>query len=672
MCGFVGFLGGSAWCGGQVEHLLELMTADIRHRGPDHRSSWTDPQHGVALGHTRLAIVELSSAGNQPMESASGRYVIVYNGEIYNHLSLRRALEKEGFAFGWRGHSDTESLLAGIEAWGVRATLERAAGMFAFALWDRRERRLVLARDRVGEKPVYYGWQGNGPDAAFLFGSELKPFRRHPAFVGEIDRRALSLFMRHNYVPAPFSIYRDIFKLQPGMILTLDQGMREPRLETYWSGLDIAERGIADPLDLGPGEAVDRLEDLLLAAVGRQMMSDVPLGAFLSGGVDSSTIVAMMQSQSGRPVKTFTIGFKEGEYNEAEHAKRVAAHLGTDHTEVYVTPAQARSVIPLLPTIYDEPFADSSQVPTRLVCALAREHVTVSLSGDGGDELFAGYNRYVLTQKMWRRLSSMPRSVRGTLAAAMKWIPVRHWNTAAGLAPSCLVRVRLPGDKIHKVAAVIPSGSSDELYYRLVSLWRDPAEVVIDGDEPPTLLKGAEPPLAGLSDVERMMALDLVTYLPDDILCKVDRAAMSVSLETRVPLLDPDVIEFAWRLPLDLKVRDGQSKWALRQVLYRHVPRALIERPKMGFAVPIGDWLRGPLREWAEDLISPGRLGRDGYFHAEPIQRVWADHISGQANMQYLLWCVLMFQSWLDQLPPATPMDERSVDVPSDSHACAS
>jgi len=652
MCGFAGYLGGTtARAEAEARRVAGEMGLWIRHRGPDHSAVWADPEAGIALAHNRLAIVDLSPAGNQPMESAGGRYVISYNGEIYNHQDVRRALEEGGLAPEWRGHSDTETLLAAVEAWGIAGALERSSGMFAFALWDRRERRLVLARDRLGEKPLYYGWQGSGANRTFLFGSELKALSRHPSFEGEIDRCALSLFMRHNYVPAPHSIYRGIAKLPPGTFLTLAAGGSEAEIRTYWSGFDVARQGASNPLDVSPEQAVEQLQTLLMDAVGRQMMADVPLGAFLSGGVDSSTVVALMQAQSSRPVKTFTIGFHEKDYNEAEHAKAVAHHLGTDHTELYVTADEARSVIPDLPAIYDEPFADSSQVPTQLVSALARRHVTVSLSGDAGDELFGGYNRYVLTQRLWRRLKALPRPLRGALASALTTLSPAAWNRVAGVVQPLLPsrsRLALPGDKIHKGAGVLASRSSAELYYGLVSLWRDPSAVVIGGEEPPTLLNGAGPSLEGLSEIERMMALDMMTYLPDDILAKVDRAAMSVSLETRVPFLDHRVVEFAWKLPLDYKLRDGKTKWPLRQVLYRHVPAELVERPKMGFGVPIGDWLRGPLRDWAEHLLDPARLAAEGFFHPEPIRRVWADHLKGQVNMQYLLWCVLMFQSWLE------------------------
>jgi len=655
MCGFAGFLGGPVSReAGQARALLERMAGCIRHRGPDHNAVWNDSEAGIALAHNRLAIVDLTPAGNQPMESASGRYVTVYNGEIYNHMAIRDSLRAEGFDFEWRGHSDTETLLAAIDAWGVAGALKRAIGMFALALWDKKEKVLTLARDRLGEKPLYYGWQGNGSNASFLFGSELKALAVHPAFVGDVDRRALSLFMRHNYVPGPWSIYRGISKLTPGSYLTLAPGEREPKVTAYWSGAEVARQGVADPLRLDSKEIVDELERLLLDAVGQQMMADVPLGAFLSGGVDSSTVVALMQAQSSRPVKTFTIGFNEQDYNEAVHAKAVAGHLGTDHIELYVTSDQALAVIPGLPAMYDEPFADSSQIPTFLVSQLARRHVTVSLSGDAGDELFAGYNRYLMAQNFWRRLHRVPRPLRAAFARGLTTLSPARWDSIASTLDPILpgsMRMRLPGDKIHKGAGVLGSRSSSELYHGLVSSWRAPEDVVVGGHEPPTLLTGDMPDLAGLDDIERMMALDMLTYMPDDILAKVDRAAMSVSLETRVPFLDHRVVEYAWRMPLRQKLRDGETKWALRQVLYRYVPRELIERPKMGFGVPVGEWLRGPMRDWAEALLDPSRLASEGYFRPEPIRRMWKAHLDGHVNEQYRLWIVLMFQAWLEAQP---------------------
>jgi asparagine synthase (glutamine-hydrolysing) len=652
MCGFVGFFAPTSFASEpRASALIDRMSGCIRHRGPDSGGRWLDPEAGIALGHRRLAIVDLSPAGEQPMASPSGRYIIVYNGELYNHLEVRAELQRSGAVLQWRGHSDTETLLAAFDAWGVTGALERSIGMFAFALWDGQEKALILARDRIGEKPLYYGWQGRGEAEAFLFGSELKALAAHPSFEREISRDSLSLYMRHNCVPGPYSIYRGIAKLMPGFIATLRPGQREPELHRYWSAAAAAEAGVADPLRMGAEESVDALEQLLMGAVGQQMMSDVPLGAFLSGGIDSSTVVALMQAQSTRPVKTFTIGFHEAGYNEAVHAKAVAEHLGTDHTELYVTPDQAMEVIPRLPTLYDEPFADSSQIPTFLVSELARRHVTVSLSGDAGDELFGGYNRYTMTKSFWRSVSRVPRPFRKGLARGITSLSPAAWDSVAArlrrVTPKSAQSL-FAGDKLHKSAGIMASRSIAEVYRGLASHWTDPAAVVIGGAEPATLLTGDLPRLEGLNDIERMMALDLLTYLPDDILVKVDRAAMGVSLETRVPFLDHRVVEFAWRLPLDMKIRDGQSKWPLRQLLYRHVPKELIERPKAGFGVPIGEWLRGPMRDWAEALLNERRLRDEGYFYPGPIGKMWAAHQAGQVNAQHHLWDVLMFQSWLE------------------------
>ena len=632
--------------------MLGRMGGAIAHRGPDDSGVWLDVHAGIGLSHRRLSILDLSPQGHQPMASTSGRYVIAFNGEIYNHHSLRKALEVADEAPAWRGHSDTETLLTGFDAWGIQGTLERAIGMFAFAVWDKQTRKLTLGRDRLGEKPLYYGWQGRGSDAVFLFGSELKALRAHPAFENTINRGALSLQLQHKYIPAPYSIYEGIAKLPPGSLLTLSLQQREPKVWAYWSGAQVAESGVAHVFTGSAEQAVDELEALLKDAVHQQMMADVPLGAFLSGGVDSSTIVALMQAQSSRPVKTFTIGFNEEGYNEAVYAKAVAKQLGTEHTELYVTAEQARSVIPRLPALYDEPFSDFSQIPTFLVSQLARQHVTVSLSGDAGDELFCGYNRYQMTGNLWPRIAYVPLPLRMLAARAMTSISPQSWNRLAGALAGFVpgsARFVNAGDKLHKGAGVLTSQSADAFYLHLVSDWHDPASVVIGGHEPPTLLTGNVPALNGLDNFQRMMALDMLTYLPDDILTKVDRAAMGVSLETRVPFLDHRVVKFAWSLPHSMKLRDGQTKWALRQVLYRHVPKALIERPKMGFGVPIDSWLRGPLREWAEDLLSETRLKREGFFNPAPIRQKWAEHLSGQRNWRYHLWDVLMFQAWLKE-----------------------
>ena len=655
MCGLVGFLGGVAGIDGDAA-LLRRMADTLIHRGPDDGGTWCDSEQRIGFGHRRLAIVDLSPAGHQPMVSASERYVIAFNGEIYNHFALRSGLEgidcRASLAMtetraGWRGHSDTETLLAGIEAWGLEATLKKSIGMFAIALWDRQTHTLTLARDRLGEKPLYCGWQGSGNERVFLFGSELKALKAHPAFAADIDRGALCLLLRHNYIPAPYSIYHGIAKLEPGCLLSVSLAQPEPRIWKYWDAVEVACAGVAQPFAGTADEAVDALEVLAKDAVRQQMMADVPLGAFLSGGIDSSTVVALMQAQSSRPVKTFTIGFSEEGYNEAVHAKAVAQHLGTEHTELCVTPQQAMEVIPRLPSLYCEPFADSSQIPTFLVSQLAKQQVTVSLSGDAGDELFCGYNRYQITEQSWRKLALVPAPLRALAAKGITALSPTAWDSLAGIISGAR-RYAALGDKLHKGAGVLASATVDELYLGMVSHRRNPADWVIGGQEPPTNLTGLRPALGGLSAVERMMALDAISYLPDDILVKVDRAGMAVSLESRVPFLDHRVVEFAWSLPLSYKLREGQTKWPLRQVLYRHVPRALIDRPKMGFGVPLHDWLRGPLREWAEELLDEARLAKEGYFHPAPIRKIWAEHLSGRRNWMAQLWNVLMFQAWLE------------------------
>ncbi len=630
------------------------MGNTLAHRGPDDDGIWIDDEAGVALAHRRLSVIDLSTAGHQPMTSCDGRFVLVYNGEIYNHLALRGELESTRYdAFprpSWKGTSDTETLLMGFAVWGIKATIERCIGMFAFAVWDKNERSLTLGRDRLGEKPLYYGWQGDGENDCFLFGSELKALRVHPSFRADINRDALALFMRHNYIPAPHSIYQGIHKLQPGQLLTLSVASKTIKVETYWSMAGIAVSGNRSPLTGSAEDIADELEGLLRSAVKQQMLADVPLGAFLSGGIDSSAIVALMQSQSASPIKTFTIGFSEQGYDEAGYAKAVAAHLGTDHTELYVTPDQVLDVIARLPKLYCEPFADSSQIATVLVSELARRHVTVSLSGDAGDELFAGYNRYIFTQSLWNKLSRVPRVLRLFAASIIRSISPSVWNFILGpfenVLPQSFNQTNI-GLKLHKGAQILDFQRIDDLYFRLIS-HLDPAEVVIGGQEPFTVMQDNEFSLSGLDDVQRMMAMDSLSYLPDDILVKVDRASMGASLESRMPFLDHRVVEYAWRIPQSMKLRDGSGKWILRQVLYKYVPKELIERPKMGFGVPIAAWLRGPLRDWAEALLDEERLKREGYFHVGPIRTKWEEHLSGKRNWQYQLWNVLMFQSWLE------------------------
>lgn len=645
MCGIAGLVRGRAR-DLDLASVLSGMTDAIRHRGPDDEGCWFDAECGVALGHRRLSILDLSSEGHQPMHSASARYVVVYNGEVYNFPALRRELEARGARF--RGTSDTEVILAAVDAWGVREAVRRLNGMFAFALWDREEQRLYLVRDHLGVKPLYYGWvQGQ-----FAFGSELSALRRVPGFAGEIDRDAITLLLRYNCIPAPHSIYRGVRKLPPGSILSVAARARagDEVVEAYWSLRAVAEHGLAHPFAGSEDAAVDALDEVLRRAIDRQMVSDVPLGAFLSGGVDSSVVVALMQAQHSTPVRTFSLGFHDEAYNEADYAARVAAHLGTDHTEMIVTPQDALDVIPLLPRIYDEPFADSSQIPTYLVSKLARRSVTVSLSGDGGDELFAGYNRHVMGQGMWDHIRRVPLPLRRAVASGVHAISPAAWDRGLGVARRVaphLVKYRKIGYHAHKFASALEAREPLDIYRRLVSHWSEPATVVRGAREPLTLpFDRRHVPLARLP--EDMMALDMVTYLPDDILVKLDRASMAVGLEARVPLLDLEIVEFAWQLPLHLKLRDERGKHLLRQVLYRYVPPELIDRPKAGFGVPIDAWLRGPLREWAEALLNESRLMQEGFFNPAPIRRKWREHLSGECNWQYHLWDVLMFQAWLD------------------------
>lgn len=613
------------------------MDLSLEHRGPDDHDVWIDPAAGVALVHRRLAIVDLSPAGHQPMHSADGRFVIVYNGEVYSHLVIRAELEAVGHQF--RGHSDTEVILESIAQYGVRATADRLIGMFAFAIWDKKDRTLTLVRDRLGIKPVYWAKFGE----LFIFGSELKSLRQHPGWTPRIKPEAVASFMRHNYIPAPHTIYQDVYKLEPGTILTLPWG-GEPQLEKFWDARQVALNGTRNLLDESDDALIDRLETLLIDAVGKRMMADVPLGAFLSGGIDSSTVVALMKAANSGPVKTFSIGFEQAAYNEAPHAAAIARHLGTDHTELMVTSREALEVVPKLAEMFDEPFADSSQIPTYLVSAMTRKHVAVALSGDGGDELFSGYNRYQLTSRSWQLLSLMPAPLRKSVAAAMKSVTTERWDKLAGLLPRKLSFPQ-PGDKIHKAASVLTLDDADMLYRRLVSHW-EPGDIMPGVTETRGVLWDASARKDFPDLLDRMQYLDLVTYLPDDILTKVDRASMAVALEARVPLLDHRVVELAWQLPHSVKIRGGVTKWLLRQVLYRHVPKGLVERPKMGFGVPLGDWLRGPLREWAEDLLSEKRLGENGFFDVALVRKYWAQHLSGQRNWQYLLWDVLMFEAW--------------------------
>lgn len=646
MCGICGVLG----LPGRPlpdERSLRAMRESLRHRGPDDGGDWVDVPRSVYLGHRRLSVLDLSPLGRQPMVSACGRYVVTFNGEIYNFRTLRRELERRGRGF--RGTSDTEVLLAAVAEWGVEEALGRFNGMFAFGLWDRREERLWLARDRLGEKPLYYGKVGG----TFLFASELKALRRCPEFPGTVSRDALTLFLKYGYVPAPWSIYAGVFKLRPGHLLVADRTNGEVRFQErpYWSVRDhLRTEPAAEASDLELGEAEERLEELLLDAVRLRLESDVPLGAFLSGGMDSSTVVALMGRVAGGRVRTFTIGFHEQGYDEAQAARRVARHLGTDHTELYVTPAEARAVIPRLPEIYDEPFADSSQIPTFLVSQLARRHVTVALSGDGGDELFGGYARYAVAEILWRKVRRIPAFLRNGMATLVGALWPEDLDAWAGRALEILApRLERRGRRLRlrRLAGLLRFRGFADLYEDLVSQWKNASEVV--GGARRVQVEAFVNGDPSLSPLASMTTTDLTTYLPDDILVKVDRASMAVSLEVRTPFLDPRLVEWAVRLPVSFKVRDGVAKWLLRRVLHRHVPPALVERPKMGFGVPMGAWLRGPLREWAEDLMDPQRLRREGFLSAPQVRKEWSDHISGKADRHSPLWAVLMFQAWLEK-----------------------
>ncbi len=579
------------------------------------------------------------------MHAPNGRYILTYNGEIYNHLDIRKELQQEKKNPNWRGHSDTETLLTAIQAWGLKKTLKKTIGMFALALWDRQKRTLSLCRDRMGEKPLYYGWQNN----TFFFASELKALKKHPAFDQSINREAVSLFLRHSYIPSPYSIYNNIHKLEAGHLLTVSQGSRHTPSVPYWSLEEIINTQA--PFRGSDLDAVNSLDNLLNNAVNQQMASDVPLGSFLSGGIDSSLITSIMQAQSSSPIKTFTMGFNEENYNEADHAKEVASYLGTDHTETIISPDDAINIIPDLPKIYDEPFADASQIPTFLVSAITGEQVTVALSGDAGDELFGGYNRYFWTQRLWNKASMLPLIFRDIISKGLQSLSPMSWDNIykaiSRLLPPNL-QLALPGDKIHKLASVLSSESPEKIYWNLISHWKDPENIVLNTREPSTRLSSFAAPAARELE-HQLMFLDTLSYLPDDILVKVDRAAMGVSLETRVPFLDHRIVEFAWSLPLHMKIRNNKGKWILRQLLNRYLPEKLINRPKMGFGIPLDSWLRGPLKDWAYDLINPSRLSREGYLQPEPIIRKWREHQSGKYNWQYSLWNILMFQAWLEQ-----------------------
>jgi asparagine synthase (glutamine-hydrolysing) len=654
VCGIAGILDPAAATGAdRLGALASTMASSLVHRGPDASGLWVDADAGVALGHQRLAVIELGPGGAQPMVSSGGRWVLAYNGEIYNYRELRRRLECSGTRFRSSG-SDTEALVAAVEAWGVDRALDACEGMFAAALWDRQERHLHLVRDRFGEKPLYYGWVGE----LFAFGSELKALCSVPGFVAELDRQAAARYLRHNCIPAPDTIYRGVRKLLPGHLVTLTRASplgRLPDQRCYWSAAEAVERARRQPLTASDSELTDWLEDALSTAVAARMVADVPVGAFLSGGIDSSTIVALMQRHATGPVRTFTIGFADRSFDESPEAAAVAAYLGTDHTAVQIGDAEAVDVIRRLPDIWDEPFADVSQIPTYLVSRVARHEVTVSLSGDGGDELFAGYNRHAWLDRVWGRTAAVPAGIRRAAGSALGRIPPGVIERAARATSVLPVgwQVRNPSNKVAKLARVLAASDPEDAYESLTTHWDNATSIVLGADrrDPAAVVRSSPFPRAGIT--EQMLWRDLVGYLPDDILAKLDRAAMAVSLETRVPFLDRKVLDLAWSLPLDAKLRGGRTKWLLRQVLERHVPAALVDRPKMGFGLPIGAWLRGELAPWAEHLLDERRLRAQGVLHPPPIRRAWDLHRSGRRDLGYELWDVLVLQSWIDRWMPS-------------------
>lgn len=632
----------------RIEADVEAMCHQLRRRGPDGQGTWVDARDGIGLGHRRLSVIDLSAAGQQPMASPTGRYRIAFNGEVYNYAQIRKDLP--GGGTGLKSQSDTEVLLAAIEAWGLGPALDRVEGMFAFALWDRHEKILTLARDPIGEKPIYYGLVGD----RFVFGSDPSAFRPLPEFAGKVDRDSLAAFVRLGYVPSPHSIFQGIRKLEPGTLLEVRIADASFAYETkrFWSALDRIPtwRSSGDPLP--DEEAADRVEAALLKSVQRCLVADVPVGVFLSGGIDSTAVASLAKSASGQTLKSFSIGFADAAFDEAPAARAVAAHLGLQHTELYVGPEQVLDAIAQLGTVYAEPFADSSQIPTLLVSKLAREQVTVCLSGDGGDELFGGYNRYVDAVRLWKRARAVPQPVRASAAWILRRVPSRWWGTLSRSRSRRVPRGNL-AERVEKGSRVLESRNLTEAYQRLVSIWPDPERLVLGSREP---ARGAAPAASGAPE-ERMMLEDIASYLPDDILVKLDRASMSVGLEGRVPLLQLGVVRAAWELPLANKIRNGKGKRALRSVVARHVPAELTERPKAGFSVPLADWLRGPLREWADRLLAPERLRREGFFEAAIVERTWREHLDGSRDWHHRLWCVLMFEQWLDA--QAGPADGR-------------
>ena len=648
MCGITGFYSKNL---STFNNVILKMNHSLNHRGPEGSKVWRDKNSGIVFGHQRLSILDLSKAGEQPMISNSGRFVITFNGEIYNHLEIRKDLNQINPNIKWKSGTDTETLLEAIELLGIKKTLIKSIGMFAFAIWDKKNRTLTLIRDRMGEKPLYYGWQGEGANKVFLFGSELKALKPHPSFKGEINRNAIALQLRHNYIPDPYSIYNNIQKLLPGNYLELKENDLKkgllPKITNYWSLTKCAIDGHKNQLPLNALEIQNNLEEQLQLSVKQQMVSDVSTGAFLSGGIDSSTIVSLMQSQSIKPIKTFTIGFRKNDFNEARYAKKIAKHLGTEHTELYFSPKKAMEVIPKLPNIHDEPFSDNSQIPSFLLSQLAKKKIKVAPSGDGGDELFCGYNRYNSTNNWSNKFNMIPKLFRNALASGIKSISQDNLNMLLNLLPN-MNEYASSGYKMKSINALKANNLSD-LYYVLSSHWQNPTDAVINSKEPGTFLTKFQPKFKDLNNYQIMMALDQITYLPNDILVKVDRTSMASSIEARVPFLDHRLIEYSWKIPHSIKFRNGKSKWILRKILQNYVPKNLTDRPKMGFGIPLNDWLRGPLRDWAENLLNEKKLSEEGFFNSKIIREKWEDYISNKNNSLYDLWNVLMFQAWRDK-----------------------
>ncbi|MGV7227603.1 MAG: asparagine synthase (glutamine-hydrolyzing) [Nitrospirales bacterium] len=640
MCGIAGFLDHSP--NGIPYNLSEVathMAETMYFRGPDHGGVWTDQRNGLALSHRRLAVIDLSPSGYQPMLSADKRYVIVYNGEIYNFLELKKTLGDMGHTFS--GTSDTEVLLKSCEIWGVKKAIEQCIGMFAFGLWDREKKTLTLGRDRLGIKPLYWANFEN----AFIFGSELKALRAHPRFSPSLDLSAMATYLRFGYIPSPNSIYEYVHKLEPGCLLTF-RPTRPPLIERYWDLRKIAIRNTRKPWRFDEQETLSQFENVLGEAVRQRLIADVPLGAFLSGGIDSSTVVALMQKYSDQPVRTFTIGFQETAKDESVHAKKIAAHLGTNHQEFIIEPHHIFHILPRLADWYDEPFSDISQIPTFFVSKMTRQEVTVALSGDGGDELFAGYRRYFKLSQRLHQLGKVPPVLRPILSS-VAGIPPLLLNSSLAYLPPKLIKLT---KKLRTLSQTFGSNGIEDQYLQLISRWENPLELVPDATKESVNFYSDQTLAEDFPDpITRMQYCEMMTLLPDDILAKVDRASMAVSLEVRVPILDHRVVEFAWSLPGHMKIRNGQSKWLLRQLLHKYAPVDLFERPKMGFGIPIGKWLRGPLREWAEDLLSENALKKSGLFNPVPIRKRWQEHLSGTHDRTRSLWTILMFQTWHDR-----------------------